>query len=93
MLIFVHLYKHLSNIVMKELFNIFCITQVQKFTLPQEELSRKYPQIKGFHFISCYTQEGIKELQDNMLEVTLQQKYMGERIPQAWLDFESSMVQ
>ncbi|ELU06933.1 hypothetical protein CAPTEDRAFT_226169 [Capitella teleta] len=67
--------------------------QVKKFWLPQKELSAKYPQIQGFHAISCYTGDGIRELHQHLLEVTLKEKYMGERIPEAWLKFETSMIQ
>lgn len=53
------------------------------------ELSRKYPQIVGFHTISCHTGEGIEELKKQLNEVTLKEKYMGERIPEAWIKFEN----
>jgi hypothetical protein len=60
--------------------------------LPKEELSRKYPQVVGFHAISCHTGAGIDGLREHLMEVTLKEKYMGERIPNAWLKFETSMT-
>lgn len=80
---------HLGNISPSSEFSL----QVKKFWLPQKELSAKYPQIQGFHAISCYTGDGIRELHQHLLEVTLKEKYMGERIPEAWLKFETSMIQ
>ena len=36
--------------------------------------------------------QGIAELQKSLLEVTLQQGYMGEKIPQVWLNFEKRII-
>ena len=37
--------------------------------------------------------QGISELKKNLLDVTLQEKYMGEKIPEAWLNFEKKMTE
>jgi leucine-rich repeat kinase 2 len=44
-------------------------------------LRSKFNQIAGFHFVSSYTQEGIENLVSELIKVTLQQKYIGEKIP------------
>ncbi|XP_055863720.1 uncharacterized protein LOC106053574 [Biomphalaria glabrata] len=67
------------------------LDQMSKLELPKEELQHQYNQICGFHFVSSYTGQGIQELQDRMIEVTLQQQYMGEKIPGVWLSFEESI--
>ncbi len=41
----------------------------------------KFNQIVGFHYVSSVTQEGIEYLSKNLIDVTLQQKYIGEAIP------------
>jgi hypothetical protein len=35
--------------------------------------------------------EGVDELRQQMTEVTLQQQYMGEKIPGVWLGFEDNL--
>ena len=55
------------------------------------ELQAKYTQIKGFHFISAHTGQGVEDLQQDLAEVTLTQQYMGEKIPGVWLKFEESL--
>lgn len=34
---------------------------------------------------------GIAELADKLVEVTLKQKYIGEKIPEAWFNFENKI--
>ncbi|XP_033763307.1 uncharacterized protein LOC117344606 [Pecten maximus] len=67
--------------------------KVEKSKIPQDELKRKYPQIAHFFFVSSYTGEGIHDLKDFLVNLTLQQKYMGERIPEAWLTLEQRVIQ
>ncbi|XP_069118078.1 uncharacterized protein [Argopecten irradians] len=67
--------------------------KVEKSKIPQEELKRKYPQIASFFFVSSYTGEGIVDLKEYLVNLTLQQKYMGERIPEAWLTLEQRVIQ
>lgn len=55
--------------------------QVSKYTIDEEGLKSKYKQIIGFHFVSSYTFEGIEELEKKIIETTLQEKYIGEKIP------------
>ncbi|XP_078679687.1 uncharacterized protein LOC144915298 isoform X2 [Branchiostoma floridae x Branchiostoma belcheri] len=66
--------------------------QVTKSELPMEELSRRYQQIKGYFCVSSHTGQGVKELHDKLISVTLDEPYMGERIPQVWLSFEQSVI-
>ncbi|CAH1232773.1 MFHAS1 [Branchiostoma lanceolatum] len=66
--------------------------QVTKSELPMEELSRRYHQIKGYFCVSSHTGQGVKELHDKLISVTLDEPYMGERIPQVWLRFEQAVI-
>ncbi len=36
--------------------------------------------------------KGVKELADQLMEVALREKYMGEKIPEAWLKFEGRIL-
>jgi hypothetical protein len=47
----------------------------------EEKLKSKYKQIAGFHFVSNVSKEGIQKLSKHLIDVTLQEKYMGEAIP------------
>ncbi|XP_060074414.1 uncharacterized protein LOC132554131, partial [Ylistrum balloti] len=63
--------------------------QMTKVELPMDEMNQTYHQIEGFHFVSSKNGNGIPDLKEALYKVTLQQEYMGEKIPQAWLHFES----
>jgi len=39
---------------------------------------------------ACY--QGVTELRDELCATALREKYMGERIPEVWLNFEKSMM-
>ncbi|CAD5120942.1 DgyrCDS9494 [Dimorphilus gyrociliatus] len=69
------------------------IDEVEKAELTIHHLQRRYPQIKGFHYVSSKTGQGVNTLVDNMVEVTLQQQYMNEKIPKIWLDFENKIIE
>ncbi|XP_053405100.1 uncharacterized protein LOC123566493 [Mercenaria mercenaria] len=69
------------------------IDQVSKYELPINEMRERYKQIAGFHFVSSFTGQGIKDLQENLFDVTLQQQYMGEQIPEVWLTFENNVME
>ncbi|XP_046560391.1 probable serine/threonine-protein kinase roco11, partial [Haliotis rubra] len=66
--------------------------QVPKADIPVSELTRRYPQIAGFHFISSVTGMGVADLEKQLLKVTLEQKNMGEKIPQVWLNLEKKIL-
>ncbi|KAK3609671.1 hypothetical protein CHS0354_035956 [Potamilus streckersoni] len=66
--------------------------KVEKTKLPQESLQSRFPQIAGFHYVSSYSGEGIQNLKEQLVKITLAQEYMGEQIPQAWLTFEKRLV-
>ncbi|KAK7485956.1 hypothetical protein BaRGS_00022822 [Batillaria attramentaria] len=66
--------------------------QVPKAEVPMNELKRRYPQIAGFHFVSSLEGTGIKELESDLLRVTLEQKNMGEKVPQVWLNLEKKIL-
>ena len=57
------------------------IDQVSVYALNEDSLKIRYKQIVGFFYVSNYTQSGIEELAEQLVHVTLQQKYIGERIP------------
>ncbi|KAL5014229.1 hypothetical protein ScPMuIL_008499 [Solemya velum] len=68
------------------------VDKVAKSKIPTEELQRCYPQIAAFHYVSSYSGTGIDALKGSLLHITLQEKYMGERIPEAWLTLEKTIL-
>ncbi|XP_059158979.1 uncharacterized protein LOC131942991 [Physella acuta] len=66
--------------------------QVPKADIPIADLKQRYPQIAGFHFVSSLQGTGIIELEKDLLKVTLEQKNMGEKIPQVWLKLEEQIL-
>ncbi|KAL8560611.1 hypothetical protein ACOMHN_062576 [Nucella lapillus] len=67
------------------------VDQVSKVELPMREMKQRYNQIADFHFVSSFSGQGMQELREQMIEVTLQQQYMGEKIPGVWLGFEDNL--
>ena len=67
------------------------IDEVNKYELSIEKFKKRYPQIAGCFFVSSYNGTGIDELAKAIVEVALKEKYMGEAIPSAWLDFEHAL--
>ncbi len=51
----------------------------------------RFPQIEGFFFVSNSTKKGIDLLAKRLVEVTLQQKYIGEKTPETWFNFEAAI--
>ncbi|KAH3812974.1 hypothetical protein DPMN_141417, partial [Dreissena polymorpha] len=68
------------------------VDQVSKYEIPMNEMRARYKQIAGFYFVSSYTGQGIEELQRDLFEKTLEQQYMGEQIPEVWLQFENNVI-
>lgn len=66
--------------------------QVPKQEIPEKDLKSRYPQIQSFHYVSSLTGSKIPELQKELLSVTLSQSYMGEKIPQVWLNLEKQIL-
>lgn len=52
-----------------------------KYTLDEEDLMSRFKDIAGFFFVSCKTGQGIEELRKKIVEVTLEEKYIDEKIP------------
>ncbi|CAD5120956.1 DgyrCDS9504 [Dimorphilus gyrociliatus] len=69
------------------------IDQVEKSELPALEYQERYSQIKGFYYVSSLSRKGINELINGLVEITLNEKYMNEKIPMIWLDFEKQMFE
>ncbi|KAL8604081.1 hypothetical protein ACOMHN_024906 [Nucella lapillus] len=67
--------------------------QVPKADIPIADLKERYPQIAGFHFVSSVAGTGIADLEKDLLRVTLEQKNMGEKVPQVWLSLEKKILQ
>jgi hypothetical protein len=67
------------------------IDEVNKYELSIEKYKIKYPQIAGCYFVSSYNGKGIDELSKAIVETALKEKYMGEAIPSAWLEFEHAL--
>jgi len=61
---------------------------VSLYTINKKDLETRYKQIVGFYFVSSVTLAGIEDLVSQLIRVTLQQKYIGEKIPEAWFNFE-----
>ena len=64
---------------------------MSKYSIDTEDLKKRFKQIVGFHFVSSTTMIGIDELEKAIIEITLQQKYIGEFIPEVWLNFEKNV--
>ena len=67
------------------------IDEVTKYTIDTEDLKQRFKQIVGFHFVSSKNKEGINQLEKEIIEVTMQQKYIGEKVPEVWLNFEKNV--
>ena len=57
------------------------IDQVSKYSIDKEDLKSRFKSIVDFFFVSSVTYVGIEDLTKRLIEVTLQQKYIGEKIP------------
>ncbi|KAK3777048.1 hypothetical protein RRG08_008898 [Elysia crispata] len=66
--------------------------QVPKADIPMSDLQERFKQIAGFHFVSSIEGKGIKDLERDLLRVTLEQKNMGEKVPQVWLNMEKKIL-
>ncbi|KAK0062250.1 hypothetical protein Bpfe_008351, partial [Biomphalaria pfeifferi] len=66
--------------------------QVPKADIPVDDLQQKYPQIAGFHFVSSVQGIGIAKLEEDLIQVTLEQKNMGEKVPKVWLNMEKKIL-
>lgn len=49
--------------------------------MDEEDLRSRFKDIAGFHFVSSKTGEGIEELKQKIIEATLEEKYIDEKIP------------
>ncbi|KAK3588393.1 hypothetical protein CHS0354_028970 [Potamilus streckersoni] len=65
---------------------------IPKAELPEKEYRERYPQIVSFHYVSSVAGIGVKELEQKLIETTLQLGYMGEKIPQVWLNLEKKII-
>ncbi|XP_062577865.1 uncharacterized protein LOC134239727, partial [Saccostrea cucullata] len=66
--------------------------QIPKPEIEEKVIKNSYPQIQGFHYVSSIQGTGIKELEEQLIEITLQQPYLEEKIPQVWLNLEDKML-
>ncbi|CAG5122482.1 unnamed protein product, partial [Candidula unifasciata] len=66
--------------------------QVPKADIPMSDLKERYPQIAGFHFVSSVEGTGIAELEKELLQVTVELKNMGEKVPKVWLNMEKKIL-
>ncbi|XP_061180809.1 uncharacterized protein LOC133189455 [Saccostrea echinata] len=66
--------------------------QIPKPEIEEKVIKNSYPQIQGFHYVSSIQGTGIKELEEQLIEITLQQPYLEEKIPQVWLNLEEKML-
>ena len=49
--------------------------------MDEEDLKSRFKEIAGFFFVSCKTGQGIEELRQKIIEATLEEKYIDEKIP------------
>jgi hypothetical protein len=54
---------------------------VAKYNIDQDDLKARYHQIVDFYFVSSYTLQGIDNLVKKLIQVTLDEKYIGECVP------------
>ncbi|ELT89642.1 hypothetical protein CAPTEDRAFT_187033 [Capitella teleta] len=66
--------------------------QITNADLPEAALRKRYPNIKGFYSTSAVTGKGINDVFDHLLLVTLEQPYIGEMVPEAWLNLEKTIL-
>ena len=59
--------------------------QITKPELPEASLRRSHQNIAGFFTVSSLTGQGVEALYTTIVDVTLQQPYIGELIPESWL--------
>ncbi|RMZ94163.1 putative serine threonine- kinase pats1, partial [Brachionus plicatilis] len=67
--------------------------KVFNYVLDEKYLKSKFKDIAGFYFVSCSTGQGVEELKKALIEKTLNESYINEKIPEAWLNFEQSLKQ
>ncbi len=65
---------------------------MSKFSVNEEKLKEKYKQIVSFHYVSNKNLNGIDELVKNLVNVTLQQKSIGEAVPVKKNNFLSKKI-
>ena len=66
--------------------------QVERADLPRQELRATFPQILYFANISAVTGLGVADLAQALHNVALAQSYMGELVPQIWLQLEQMLA-
>lgn len=52
------------------------VDEVNKFELNMDTLKARYPQIVGFHFVSCLNGLGLDQLSQAIVHTALNEKYM-----------------
>ena len=68
------------------------IDQVSKYSIDQDDLKSRFKSVVGFFFVSSLTYEGIEQLTNRLIEVTLKQSYSYEKIPVSLLSFCSAAM-
>ncbi|CAD5120949.1 DgyrCDS9499 [Dimorphilus gyrociliatus] len=68
------------------------VDEVEISELPVEDLKESFPQISGFHYVSTISGQGIQELINDLITETIKEKYMDEKIPVAYLEFEKKLI-
>ncbi len=67
------------------------IDQISKYALPELTFKKRYPCIVGFHYVSSYDGTNVDALTQSIIDAALNEKYMGEKIPECWLQLESKL--
>ena len=67
------------------------IDQVSSYELPFAQLKKSFPNIVDAYFVSCFDGTNVDKLAADIIKKTLEEKYMGEKIPECWLQFEEAL--
>ena len=61
--------------------------------MPIDVYKKRFPSIVGVFFVSCFDGTNITDLASELIKTGLNEKYMGEKIPECWLQFEELLAQ
>jgi internalin A len=64
---------------------------IQKYSLDEGGLQKKYPAIKGFLKVSCQTGKGIEALKEAIVEEIVQLPHVDDVLPEAWFNVKQEL--
>ncbi|KAI3380042.1 hypothetical protein SNEBB_002052 [Seison nebaliae] len=69
------------------------LDEVDKIVISEEVYKRSFPQISAFFYVSVMAMDHIDRLISTIIERSLEEQYMGEQIPEAWLLYEKNLME